>query len=248
LVIALIVVSQSLLVSAASAQVRRNEKCPQPAYPASQVTKQARVVEGPDFSGVAEVFQNIRGMVKLDAVICRSGDVTDIKVVENTVPPSALEFVVAAVSIMRFMPAELNFHSVAQKTQFEFEINNGQIKQVSIVPSNGQGNFSKASRVFTEKGLRGGIAVNFELTELPLIGDITFKGLMIDPSIIKEAWHEAHVKMKTGAPDSPETNSRASQIIKQVLDRRAVPYTKVELRLENVTSQKVNLTFVIIDR
>lgn len=126
----------SLSADGASAQNQfRDKNCPPPVYASSEVARRAKIVEGPDFSGVLEAFRNVQGRVRLDAVLCRSGQVTDINVTEG---PTATvnEFVGAAVSTVRFVPAELNLHSVSQKVQFEFEINNGEVKEVVHPPAN----------------------------------------------------------------------------------------------------------------
>src|SRR6185295_6805231 len=73
-----------LSVDGASAQNRsRDKQCPQPVYASDEVTRRAQIIEGPDFSGVMEVFRNVNGRVRLDAVLCRSGEVTDINVTEG---------------------------------------------------------------------------------------------------------------------------------------------------------------------
>ena len=128
----------SLSVYDVSAQDRSwDKKCPGPVYASSEVTRRARIVEGPDFSGVMEVFRNVNGRIRLDAVLCRSGEVTDIHVTDG-LSATVNEFVSAAVSMVRFVPAELNLHSVSQKIQFEFEINDGQVKEVARQPPAGR--------------------------------------------------------------------------------------------------------------
>lgn len=125
-----------LSVDGASAQNRLGDKkCPQPVYASSEVTRRAKVIEGPYFSGVMEAFRNVNGRVRLDAVLCRSGQVTDINVTEG-LSATVNEFVSGAVSTVQFVPAELNLHSVSQKIQFEFEINTGRVKEVIRPPAN----------------------------------------------------------------------------------------------------------------
>lgn len=283
----------SLSVDGASGQNRFwDKKCPQPVYASSEVTRRAKIVEGPDFSGVMEVFRNVNGRVRLDAVLCRSGQVTDINVIEGS-SATVNEFVSGAVSTVRFVPAELNLHSVSQKIQFEFEINNGQVKEVIRPPTIAlvetvevignrrltakqilgwvrtragepydevrvkrdfdailaTRNFDKLStRVFIEDGVRGGIGVYFEVHELPVVGAVNFEGLKIDPAVVREAWKDAHVNLQTGEPYSPDAGKMAIRVIKQVLDSRALGYSRVELRCELLTVQTVNLTFVITNQ
>jgi hypothetical protein len=283
-----------LSTDAAPAQNRWwNKQCPQPVYASSEVTRRAKIIEGPDFSGVMEVFRNVNGRVRLDAVLCRSGEVTDVNVTEG-LSATVNEFVSAAVSIVRFVPAELSLHSVSQKIQFEFEINDGRVKEIIRQPAAGRlvesvnvignrrlaatsilgwvrtragepydevqvkrdfdailssRNFDKLStRVFTEDGVRGGVDVYFEVHELPVVGVVNFEGLKIDPAVVREAWKAARVNLQTGEPFSPEAGKIAIQVIKQVLDSKALNYSRVELRSELLTAQTVNLTFVITNQ
>lgn len=283
-----------LSVDGASAQNRlRDKQCPQPVYASNEVTRRAQIIDGPDFSEVMEVFRNVNGRVRLDAVLCRSGEVTDINVTEG-LSATVNEFVSDAVSIVRFVPAELSLHSVSQKIQFEFEINAGRVKEIIRQPAAGRlvesvnvignrrlgttsilalvrtragepydevrvkrdfdailatRNFDKLStRVFTEEGVRGGVGVYFEVHELPVVGVLSFEGLKIDPAIVREAWKAAHVNLQAGEPYSPEAGKMAIQVIKQVLDSRALNYSRVELRSELLTAQTVNLTFVITNQ
>ena len=132
---ALFILSISNVFTTAQNRNRRDDrKCPQPVYAPDEVTRRARIVERADFSGVMEVFLNVKGRVKLDAVLCRSGQVTDISVTESSVP-SVNEFIVGAISMVSFVPAELNLHSVSQKIQFEFEIQHGGIKEINLMPA-----------------------------------------------------------------------------------------------------------------
>jgi len=265
-------------------------KCPQPVYGPDEVTRRARIVERADFSGVMEAFLNIKGRVRLDAVLCRSGQVTDIRVTESPVP-SVNEFIAGAIQSVRFVPAELNLHSVSQKIQFEFEIQHGGIKEINLLPAARQliesvnvlgnrrftakeifgwiktragepydevqvkrdfelilrtGQFDKLStRVFTEDGVRGGVGIYFEVHELPVVGVISFEGLKIDPAIIRKAWTEAHVDLQAGTLYSPEVAKAGIRVIKQVLDANAQDYLAVEARSELLSSQTVNLVFLI---
>lgn len=270
-----------------------DKKCPPPAYAASQVSRRAKILKRPDFSPVMEVFRNAHDHVRLEAVLCRTGHVTDIRVTQGS-SPTVVEFVKDVVGLVRFIPAELNLHSVSQKIHFEFEINNGAVKEIIPPQNNGMlvesvdiignrrltatqirewiqtragepyveaqvkldfkkllatGQFDKlTTRVFTEDGVRGGVGVYFELHELPLVGEVSFEGLKIDPALVRQAWKDAHVNLQTGEPYTPEAGNAGIRVIKQVLDSRVLGYSKVELRAEMLASQDVNLTFVITDQ
>jgi outer membrane protein assembly factor BamA len=180
---------------------------------------------------------------------------------------------------------------VSQRIQLEFEIENGDVKAVTLRPTTSRvvesvdvignrrldlkwiraliqtragepydqaqvqrdfnkllttGQFDKlTTRVFTEDGVRGGVVVNFELHELPVVGAVTFEGLKIDPALVRQAWKDAQIDLKTGAPYWPEAGKLAILVIKQVLDAKAVNNSKVELRTDQSIALTVNLTFVI---
>ncbi|MFZ0748394.1 MAG: POTRA domain-containing protein [Pyrinomonadaceae bacterium] len=51
-------------------------------------------------------------------MLCRSGQVTDIRVIEG-ISPEINEFARAAVSLVEFEPAEIRWHSVSTRTRFE---------------------------------------------------------------------------------------------------------------------------------
>jgi hypothetical protein len=115
----------SLFAVSAPAQSRIIDggKCSGNIYNARDVTRRARIIEQPDFNAIYEAFgRDVHARVSLEAVLCRSGRVTDIRVVDCA-PPHVGEFVAAAVSQIRFTPAELNWHTVSQRQKFEFSIN-----------------------------------------------------------------------------------------------------------------------------
>src|SRR5437899_11389975 len=123
LIIAVALIAMLLGVLSTSAQVPDPQKCRGPIYSRKDVTKPAKVIGEPNFKALYEAFGNgVSGKVKLEAVLCRSGRVTDIRVIDSQ-PPKIGEFVAAAIGLVRFTPAELNWHSVSQRQQFEFNIN-----------------------------------------------------------------------------------------------------------------------------
>ena len=106
---------------ATSAQVVVNDKCRGPVYAEQQVSRPAKITTAPNFQAIYDGFgHGVHIHAVLDAVLCRSGRVTDIKVVEVS-PPEIKDFVVAAVSLIDFTPAEMNWHTVSQRHRFEFE-------------------------------------------------------------------------------------------------------------------------------
>jgi hypothetical protein len=115
----------AMTATAQSEGTFKSPKCRGPIYTAQQVAKKARMIGSPNFSALYGAFGNdVSGSVSLEAVFCRSGRVTDIRVIESR-PPKIGEFVAAAVSLLTFTPAEMNWHTVSQRMQLEFSINDG---------------------------------------------------------------------------------------------------------------------------
>lgn len=120
---ALVLFVMSSAATALSAQTRDIPTCRGSIYSAKEVTSRARINEHPNYDAIYEAFgRNIQARAVLDVVLCRSGRVTDIKVIEIS-PPEIAEFVVKAISILRFTPAELNWHTVSQRQRLEYLIN-----------------------------------------------------------------------------------------------------------------------------
>jgi hypothetical protein len=115
-----------VLATAVAAQNRniQTEKCPGPIYAAKDVAQRAKIVTYADTSVLTKVATeyDFHGTIRADAILCRSGRVTDIQVTPQ-LPRNLDEFVIAAITNMRFKPAESNWHSVSQRIQFEFSIN-----------------------------------------------------------------------------------------------------------------------------
>src|SRR5205807_6436919 len=77
----------SICVTVASAQTRDANKCRGLIYGVKEVTKRAKVQGEPNFNSLYEAFgRGVHAHVTLDAVLCRSGRVTDIQVTKS-VPP-----------------------------------------------------------------------------------------------------------------------------------------------------------------
>jgi len=105
------------------AQISDTGKCPGPIYDRKEITSPAKILLEPDFAKLHEALGNdASGHVKMVVILCRSGRITDIKLIDSQ--PSQLgPFVAAAVSLLSFKPAEMNWHTVSQRQQFEFSIN-----------------------------------------------------------------------------------------------------------------------------
>src|SRR6266508_2476262 len=138
LTMAFALMMMSWCVLSTVAQASDSEKCRGPIYGPKEVAKRARMIEQPNFKALYEAFGNdLSGRVTLEAILCRSGGVTDIRVI-NSQPPKIGEFVAKAVSLVRFKPAELNWHTVSQRQQFEFSFNESGISEIDAAAAAGR--------------------------------------------------------------------------------------------------------------
>jgi Surface antigen variable number repeat/Gram-negative bacterial TonB protein C-terminal len=116
------------------------EKCQGPIYKVSEVSQRAKILEYADTSVLvkAATEYNFHGTIKVDAVLCRNGQVTDIEI-KQTLPTNLDGFVIDAISLVRFKPAELNWHSVSQYIQYELSLNDDSpVEQISPAQAAGR--------------------------------------------------------------------------------------------------------------
>jgi hypothetical protein len=100
-----------------------DEKCRGPIYSGNEVSKRAKITAPADLETVYKAFgSDVQGHAIVEAVLCRTGHVTDIKAVDIS-PPKITQFVVAAISQIEFKPAERNWHTVSQNIRFEYRLN-----------------------------------------------------------------------------------------------------------------------------
>jgi len=114
-----------LFVSASFAQ--RNdkdkdeaEKCPEPIYKPSEVTRKAKIthVDDPDFT--KDAWQHgIKGRVVIRAVLCANGHVTNVEVVRG-LPYGLTENALKTMPQMKFRPAQKDGHPVSVVIVREF--------------------------------------------------------------------------------------------------------------------------------
>jgi len=129
IIIGLAITLFSFCARAASAQIVSDQKCRGPIDTEEQVTRPAQIKDSANFQPIYGAFgPGIHLHAVLDVVLCRSGKVTDIKVVEIS-PPEVKDFVAAAVSLIQFTPAEKNWHSASQRHRFEFDTRPGLIPE-----------------------------------------------------------------------------------------------------------------------
>ncbi|HEX3143340.1 MAG TPA: POTRA domain-containing protein [Pyrinomonadaceae bacterium] len=115
--------------NAAQAPAVVNGTCAGPIFRAAKVTRPARLINfGKLRLSTEAAQQNVRGTVVINAVLCRDGSVREIKVFRGL--PLVTESAINQLLNARFIPAELNFHSVSQALQFQFTIDDSGVSTV----------------------------------------------------------------------------------------------------------------------
>src|SRR5215207_2969051 len=102
---------------------REEDTCSGPVYSAKEVTRRAKItyLREPGYTEKARA-NGVRGRVVLTAVLCRTGKVTDIKVVES-LPDGLTEEAVESTRGIRFEPAEKDGQAVSQTLKRECNFN-----------------------------------------------------------------------------------------------------------------------------
>ena len=111
----------SSAIAQSSTQGAAGEKCSGRIYEPKEVSQRPKFGPrtSPDLTPEA-VAHGVRGRVVLSAVLCRTGKVTDVQVIEG-LPFGMTEEVIEATRQIMFEPAERNGHRVSEKTRFEYE-------------------------------------------------------------------------------------------------------------------------------
>jgi len=130
ILVELSVVLTFLLISSAQAQTGLDPNsggatCSGPVFTLKEITRKAVIISHgfPVMTPEAREHE-VQGQVKLEAVLCRNGRVTDIRVIEG-LPYGMTEKAVAAALTTKFEPAEMNGQFVSQKIGFEFVFGDG---------------------------------------------------------------------------------------------------------------------------
>jgi TonB family protein len=99
------------------------EHCGGPVFRTGEVTRKARVTHKPAPGLTDEARANdVRGTVQLTAVLCRTGRVTDIQVLQG-LPHGMTEKAVEAARGIRFRPATKGGRRVSQTITLQYDIN-----------------------------------------------------------------------------------------------------------------------------
>jgi outer membrane protein insertion porin family len=103
-----------------------------------------------------------------------------------------------------------------------------------------------ATRVLTEQGVRGGVNVIFEVKELPIIRDLTFKGLKaVQESDVLKAFREQRAGISKESVYDPVKAKGAVRILRELLASKGFPNAKVDVAEEEVSATSIALTFNI---
>lgn len=103
-----------------SSQAAADDKCGGPVYAGGEVTRRARITRKPEPGFTEEALaNNAYGVVRLTAVLCRTGRVTDIKV-EQGLSHGMTEQVVEAARRMKFEQAVKDGRKVSQTIKLEY--------------------------------------------------------------------------------------------------------------------------------
>jgi TonB family protein len=127
-----IIFTPFLIVAALAQNPSQNnggQTCRGPIYSAQEVTHRA-ITDPLDLNITEEArVHNVHGRVVIQAVLCRTGRVADLKVIES-LPYGMTENALEVVRHLKFKPAEKNWHTVSQGMRFEFQINGGGIEGI----------------------------------------------------------------------------------------------------------------------
>jgi TonB family protein len=97
-------------------------ECPGPIYLAKEVSKKAKVTFFPPPEPSKDKrAAELTGIVVLRVVLCRSGRVTDIEVVQK-MPYDITDKAIAAAKQVRFDAAEKDGQTVSQRSTFEYRL------------------------------------------------------------------------------------------------------------------------------
>ncbi|HEX8351705.1 MAG TPA: POTRA domain-containing protein, partial [Pyrinomonadaceae bacterium] len=100
------------------------------------------------------------------------------------------------------------------------------------------------TRVATQDGPRGGVVIVFYVRELPVIRELTFKGLSSvgEADVLKE-FREQRVGITREATYDPVKVNTARRVIRELLSQHGHPNAVITPDVEEVSQTSVSLTF-----
>ncbi|HYJ91189.1 MAG TPA: outer membrane protein assembly factor BamA, partial [Pyrinomonadaceae bacterium] len=103
-----------------------------------------------------------------------------------------------------------------------------------------------ATRVLTEPGARGGVDVIFEVKELPIIRDMTFKGLKaVQESDVLKAFREQRVGISKESVFDPVKAVTGVRVLRELLASKGFPNAKVKVDTEEISATSIGVTFTV---
>ncbi|HST51998.1 MAG TPA: outer membrane protein assembly factor BamA [Pyrinomonadaceae bacterium] len=102
-----------------------------------------------------------------------------------------------------------------------------------------------ATRVtIQDPGPKGGVVVIFEVKELPVIRDLTFKGLSSvgEADVLKE-FREKNIGVYKESTYDPVKVNNAKRVIKELLSEHGHPNATIDANIEEISQTSVGLTF-----
>jgi TonB family protein len=123
---------------AQSLNQNREETCHGPVLSARELSRRATITSRQTPTMTQEALaHDVHGRVVLEAVLCRTGRVTDLRVVES-LPYGMTEKSIESVRQLKFTPAEMNWHTVSQKMRFEFYFNERGVDEIAAKDAEGR--------------------------------------------------------------------------------------------------------------
>ena len=111
---------ESAAIAQGSNRIVNDEKCAGRTYEPKEVFLRPKITSKPTPAYSAEaVAHNVRGRVVLSAVLCRSGKVTDVQVIES-LPYGLTEKAIEAARAIEFEPAQRNGRRVSEVFRLEY--------------------------------------------------------------------------------------------------------------------------------
>ena len=114
------------------------ERCEGPVFSSRELSRRATITSRSIPEMTKEALEHdVHGRVVLEAVLCRTGRVTDLLVLES-LPYGMTEKAVEAVRQMKFIPAEKDWHTVSQRIRFEFHFNDRGVDPIDARDAQGR--------------------------------------------------------------------------------------------------------------
>jgi TonB family protein len=116
----------------------RDETCNGPVFTSEELSRRAKITSRPIPVMTKEALaHDVHGRVVLEAILCRTGRVTDLQVLES-LPYGMTEKALEAVRLTKFVPAEKDWHTVSQRIRFEFHFNDRGLDKIAARDAEGR--------------------------------------------------------------------------------------------------------------